>query len=164
VGYLIDANVICKHLGIKWWPLTLLWTSKDVYYGIAQNQALNATGIEVPEAETRLKGLRSRNHEYELKIHDIVIKRTELVKANRSLHSILEELFQLKEEQRGIRKEVERIEKATKIWNLSPCIIDYAVNFGMVDTEKQWCTHLLRNGNLASPVYFNQNDSSKNDE
>jgi uncharacterized protein YeeX (DUF496 family) len=125
---------------------------------------LNATGIEVPEAETRLKGLRSRNHEYELKIHDIVIKRTELVKANRSLHSILEELFRLKEEQRGIRKEIETIEKAIKIWNLSPCIIDYAVNFGMVGTEKQWRTHLLRNGDLASPVYFNQDHSSKNDE
>jgi hypothetical protein len=26
----------------------------------------------------------------------------------------------------------------------------------MVDTEKQWCRHLLRNGNLSSPVYFNQ--------
>jgi hypothetical protein len=164
VGYLIDANVISKHLGMGWWPLTILWTSKDIYHGMAQNQALNAIGMEVPEAERRVKELRSRNHEYGLKIHDIVIKRAELVKANRSLNSILEELFQLKEEQRGIRREIETIEKAIKIWNLYPCIIDYAVNFGMVDTEKQWRTHLLRNGDLAAPVYFSQNRSSKNDE
>jgi hypothetical protein len=97
-----------------------------------------------------------RNDEYRRKIHDLVIKRTELAKANRSLHGILEELFQLKEEQRAIRREIEIFHKAAKISNLTPCIIDYAVNFGMVDTEKQWCSHLLGNGGLATPVYFNQ--------
>jgi hypothetical protein len=97
-----------------------------------------------------------RNDEYRRKIHDLVIKRTELAKANRTLHGILEELFQLKEEQRRIRREIEIFNKATKISNLTPCIIDYAVNFGMVDTEKQWYSHLLGNGGLTTPVYFNQ--------
>jgi hypothetical protein len=50
----------------------------------------------------------------------------------------------------------------TKIFGLSPCILDYAVNFGMADTEKQWCRHLLRNGNLSSPVDFDQ-DYTDND-
>ena len=155
LGYLMDANMISKHLGIRW-PLTLVWGSKDVYYGMAQNQALNAIHMEIPEAERRLKELRSRNNEYERRIRDLVIKRTELVRANSSLCGILEDLFQLKEEQRRIRRDIEIIEKATKIYNLSPCILDYAVNLGMIDTEKQWCRHLLENGNLSSPVYFNQ--------
>jgi hypothetical protein len=163
LGYLMDASAICKHLGIRW-PLTLVWASKDVYRGIAQNQALNAIHMEIPEAERRLQELHSRNNEYERKIRDLVIKRTELVKANSSLRGILEDLFQLKEEQRKIRREIETIEKATKILSLSPCIIDYGVNFGMVDTEKQWCRHLLGNGTLTAPVYFNQNYERKEKE
>jgi hypothetical protein len=153
LGYLMDANMISKHLGIRW-PLTLVWGSKDVYPGMAQDQSLKAIHIEIPEAERRLQELHSRNNDYGIKIRDLVIKRTELANANSSLHGILEDLFQLKEEQRRIRREIEIIEKATKISSLSPCIIDYAVNFGMLDTEKQWRRHLLGNGNLASPVYF----------
>jgi hypothetical protein len=158
IGYLMNASIICKYLGIRW-PLILVWASKDVYRGIAQNQALNAIHIEIPEAERRLQELHSRNNEYARKIHDLVIKRTELAKANNcSLRGILDDLFQLKEEQRRIRREIEIIEKATKILSLSSCIIDYAVNFGMVDTEKHWRRHLLGNGNLAAPVYFNQTE------
>jgi hypothetical protein len=155
LGYLVDANMISKHLGIRW-PLILFWGSKDVYHGMAQNQALDAIHIEVPDAERRLQELHSKNNEYRSKILALVIKRKKMANANSSLRSILEDLFQLKEEQRRIRREIEIIEKATKIFSLSPCIVDYAVNFGMVDTEKQWCRHLLRNGNLSSPVYFNQ--------
>ena len=155
LGYLMDANMISKHLGIGW-PLTLVWSSKDVYYGMAQNQALNAIHMEIPDTERHLQELHLRNNEYARKIYTLVIKRKKLANANSSLCDILEDLFQLKEEQRRIRREIEIIEKATKIFSLSPCIVDYTVNFGMVDTEKQWCRHLLENGNLSSPVYFNQ--------
>ena len=155
VGYLMDASIICKHLRIRW-PLTLVWASRDAYRGLAQDQALNAIHLEISEAERHLQELQLRNDEYGRKIHHLVIKRRELAKANRSLHEILEDLFQLKEEQRKIRREIEIINKATNISHLSPCIIDYAVNFGMVDTEKQWCRHLLEDGDLATPVYFNK--------
>src|SRR5215216_1339952 len=160
LGYLMDANMISKYLGIRW-PLTLVWSSKDVYYGMAQNQALNAIHMEIPEAERRLQELHSKNNEYGRKTRNLVIKRTELVNANSSLCGILEDLFQLKEEQRRIRREIEIIEKATKIVSLSPCILDYAVNFGMIDTEKHWCRHLLENGNLVSSVYFHQDCSDQ---
>jgi len=151
----MDANMISKHLGIRW-PLTLVWGSKDVYNGMAQNQALNAINMSIPEAERRLQDLESKNNEYRTKIRELVTKRTELARAGTPLSCLLEELFQLKEEQRTIRREIDIIRKVTKIFGLSPCILDYAVNFGMADTEKQWCRHLLRNGNLSSPVYFDQ--------
>jgi seryl-tRNA synthetase len=160
LGYLMDANMISKHFGIRW-PLTLVWGSKDIYRGMAQNQALNALDMEIIEAERRLEELHSRNNQYARKILELVVKRTELVNANSSLCSVLEDLFQLKGEQRGIRREIETIEKAIKILNLSPCILDYTVNFGMTDTEKQWRRHLLRNGNLESPVYFDQDCSNE---
>jgi hypothetical protein len=40
--------------------------------------------------------------------------------------------------------------------NLRPCILDYAVNFGMANTEKQWQRHLLENGNLTAAVSFDR--------
>jgi hypothetical protein len=155
LGYLMDANMISKHLGIGW-PLTLVWSSKDVYYGMAQNQALNAIHMEIPDAERHLQELYSRDNEYARKIRALIIERNKSANANKSLRGIPEDLFQLEEEQRRIRREIKIIEKAIEIFNLSPCILDYAVNFGMLDTEKQWCRHLLENGNLFSPVYFNQ--------
>ena len=160
LGYLMDANAISKHLGIRW-PLTIIWGSKDVYQGIAQNQALRSINMEITEAQSRLQELHSRNNEYKIKISNLVTKRKELAKANSSLHDILKDLFQLKEEQRRIRREIVIIAKASQVLNLSPCILDYAINFGMVDTERQWSRSLLTNGDLANPVYFNQDSSSQ---
>jgi hypothetical protein len=77
-----------------------------------------------------------------------------LAKANASLNGILEDLFQLKEEEGRIHREITTLEKAVKMLNLRSCILDYAVNFGMVHTEKQWHRHLLENGNLTAPVSF----------
>ena len=156
----MDANAISKHLGIRW-PLTIIWGSKDVYQGIAQNQALRSINMEITEAQTRLQELHSRNNEYEIKISNLVTKRKELAKANSSLHDILKDLFQLKEEQRRIRREIKIIAKSSQVLNLSPCILDYAINFGMVDTERQWSRSLLTNGDLGNPVYFNQDSSSQ---
>ncbi len=153
IGYLMDASIISKHIGIMW-PLTVVWSSKDVYSGIAQDQAMGAIRMDTLEAERRLQELDSINNQYARKIYDLIAKRKELVNANRSPHIVLEALFQLKEEQRRIRREIETITKATKMLNLSPCIIDYAVNFGMVDTEKQWSRHLLEDGDLTTPVHF----------
>jgi hypothetical protein len=162
LGYLMDARAISKHLGFRW-PLIVVWGSKDVYYGMAQNQALNAINMKIPQAEALLEQLHSRNQQYARKIRDLVVKRTDLINAKRSISGILEDLFQLKEEQRRIRREIETVEKSIRILNLSPCALDYAVNYGMVDTEKQWCRHLLGNGVLDSPVYFDQ-ASSDNDK
>jgi hypothetical protein len=153
LGYLTDANAISKHLGIAW-PLILVWDSKDDYIGIAQNQALNSIHMKIPEAKSRLQELHSRMDEYETKIRELVNKRTELAKANAPMNGIREDLSQLKEEQRRIGSEIIILEKATRMLNLRPCILDYAVNFGMVHTEKQWHRHLLENGNLTAPVSF----------
>jgi hypothetical protein len=160
LGYLMDARAISKHLSIRW-PMILVWASKDAYYGMAQNQAVNAVNMRIEDAEMRLQDLHSRNNEYKRKIRDLVIKRTDLVNANRSISGILDDLFELKEEQTRIRNEIEMVEKMTKILSLSPCILDYAVNFGMIDTEKQWRRHLLGNGDLSTPVYFDQNCSDQ---
>ena len=35
---------------------------------------------------------------------------------------------------------------------MRPCFIDYAANFGIVNTEIQWRQNLLNNNNLAAPI------------
>ena len=36
---------------------------------------------------------------------------------------------------------------------MSPCIVDYAVNFGVANTQIQWRKHLLNSDNsLAAPI------------
>ncbi len=35
---------------------------------------------------------------------------------------------------------------------VSPCFLDYAVNFGMANTEVQWRQNLLKNDHFDMPV------------
>ena len=43
----------------------------------------------------------------------------------------------------------ENVRNAT---NLAPCIVDYAVNFGIRNMETQWRKNLLENDDLHLPV------------
>jgi len=70
------------------------------------------------------------------------------------VNGLLSQLFELKEGQRRIRQQISTAEKIRNAVSLSPCFIDYAVNFGMAGTEQAWRNHLTVNGDLASPVAF----------
>jgi hypothetical protein len=66
---------------------------------------------------------------------------------------LLLELFNLKEEQRKIRRLIKITYKVKNAVEMSPCFVDYAVNFGMANTQIQWRGHLLNNENsLAAPI------------
>ena len=80
--------------------------------------------------------------------------RSEKIKSGEPAGELLAELFELKEAQRKVRQRISSAEKIRNAIGLSPCFIDYAVNFGMARTEQAWRSHLLRDGSLASPVPF----------
>ena len=77
-----------------------------------------------------------------------------MVRNNVPIDRVLEEMFVLKQDQRKLRKRIEMVQRANNIANLSPCFIDYAVNFGLSNIEPGWRSHLLENGNLAAPIYM----------
>ena len=64
----------------------------------------------------------------------------------------MEDLFELKEQQRKIRRSIKMTQKAKNAVSMSPCFVDYAVNFGVANTEIQWRENLLNNNNLALPL------------
>jgi hypothetical protein len=155
MGYVTDAAVISRMLSVRF-PLIALWTSADVYDGIGQNAALRYLGAqERVNIQLCLDRLEHDNDNYANRIKAQAAEKSRMVRNNVPIDRILEEMFVLKQEQRKLRKRIEMVRRANNITNLSPCFIDYAVNFGLPNIEPVWRSHLLENGNLAAPIYMN---------
>src|SRR5205823_5818889 len=104
-----------------------------------------------------LESLKQKDYEFGDKIKPLIEERNHRVKSGESIEMLLLELFNLKEEQRKIRRLIKMTNKVKNAVNMSPCFIDYAVNFGIADTERQWRESLLRNddnktNSLSSPI------------
>lgn len=151
IGYLVDGSVVSKKLGLGL-PLVLVWPSRDVYDGIGQSEA--AASMPAQDIDLYLQSLQKQNAEYEERIRPLLSERAEKIRAVEPADELLSQLFELKEGQRRVRQQISMAEKIRNAVNLSPCFVDYAVNFGMARTEQAWRNHLTGDGNLASPVVF----------
>jgi hypothetical protein len=96
--------------------------------------------------------LKQHNAENELKIGPVIAQRTSRVKAAEPVEDILSNLFLLKEEQRKIRALIKIAEKVKNAVEMRPCIIDYAVNFGLENTEMQSRQNILNHDSLDAAV------------
>jgi hypothetical protein len=100
-----------------------------------------------------LQSLKQKDAEYGDKIRPLIEERNRRLKSGKSIQTLLLELFNLKEEQRKIRRLIKITYKVKNAVEMSPCFVDYAVNFGMANTQIQWRGHLLNNENsLAAPI------------
>ncbi len=153
IGYLMDMAFIAKKLSIDL-PQIAIWPSRDIYCGIGQADALAAMHGIQEDIDPFLQRLYQRNEEYENRIRPLIAERSRKNSSGEPMDPVLEQLFALKEEQRLLRKMIKLAEKVRNAVNLSPCFIDYLVNFGVSETEKRWRTHLLQKDNLALPVLF----------
>jgi hypothetical protein len=142
--------------------LTLNWPSRDIYYGIGQLEALELVQLTKQyDVIPYLESLKQKNADYEGKIKPIIEERNRKVKAGESIQTLLLDLFNLKEEQRKIRRLIKITYKVKNAVEMSPCFVDYAVNFGMANTETQWREHLLNNNNsLATPILMTASATS----
>jgi hypothetical protein len=95
-----------------------------------------------------------QNMRYAERIKPLLDARVKKIKTKETLEELLAKLFDLKEEQRKIRLQIKTAERIHNALSISPCIIDYAINFGIVEVERKWRAHLVENGNLASPILF----------
>jgi hypothetical protein len=57
----------------------------------------------------------------------------------------------LKEQQRKIHSMIKAAHKVKTSLQITPCFLDYAINFGMRDLEFQWRQNLIKNDNLMLP-------------
>lgn len=154
IGYMVDGSVVSKRLGLQL-PLVLVWPSRDAYTGIGQAEALKSMyAMGIDKIDDYLKALTAQNIAYKERIKPLLNARSEKIKSGEPVSELLAKLFLLKQEQRRIRLQISTAEKIRNATSLSPCIIDYAVNFGLKETERKWRSHLLENGSLGSPVLF----------
>jgi hypothetical protein len=47
-----------------------------------------------------------------------------------------------------------KMKKVVNAIELRPCIVDYAINYGIKDVESIWKLALQNNGDLFSPITF----------
>jgi hypothetical protein len=157
LDYMIHAATACKELSIKM-PLTIFWPSKDIYQGLGQREALMVISATDPsQVISYIEVLKQRQAEYWNKIKPLLEERKQLIKAQKPLEKFLSDLFKLKEDQRKLRRMIKISEKVHCAIKLSPCFIDYAINFGIRNAETQWRENLVRNNNLALPVTLKMN-------
>jgi len=152
IGYTMVGAMVFKELSIKM-PVTLVWAAIDVYHGIGQAQALELLPLsKKADIANYLDILKRRNLNYKNKIDPLIVERTRLRRAGKSMDSVLLDLDKLKKEQRKIRLLIKVAEKVKNAIETKPSIIDYAINFGVANTEALWRRNLLKNDNLAASL------------
>jgi hypothetical protein len=152
MGYTMVGAMVFKELSIKM-PVTLVWAAIDVYHGLGQTQALEVLPLsKKADIANYLDILKRRNLDYKNKIDPLIVERARLRRAGESMDSVLLDLDKLKKEQRKIRLLIKVAEKVKNAIETKPSIIDYAINFGVVNTEALWRRNLLKNDNLAASL------------
>jgi hypothetical protein len=152
MGYTMVGAMVFKELSIKM-PVTLVWAAIDVYHGLGQAQALELLPLsKKADIANYLDILKRRNLDYKNKIDPLIVERARLRRAGESMDSVLLDLDKLKKEQRKIRLLIKVAEKVKNAIETKPSIIDYAINFGVVNTEALWRRNLLKNDNLAASL------------
>jgi hypothetical protein len=152
IGYTMVGRLIFKELEINM-PLTLFWASPDpVSPGLAQKEALHVFDPTI-DPIVYAEQLRFKLQQYSERLFPRLTRRAELARKkeyqSEEMKTVLQELDLIKQEQRRTRVSLNTCEKVIKALTLKPCIIDYAVNIGLDETERVWRKTLLREDNLA---------------
>jgi hypothetical protein len=152
MGYTVVASTIFRELSINM-PLTLVWPSTDIYFGLGQSDALELVHLtKQSDIMTHIERLKQIDAKHRYEITPLIKERMRRINDGEPIQALLSDLFKLKEEQRKTRRLIKAADKVKNIVYMRPCFIDYAANFGMVNTEIQWRQNLLNNNNLAAPI------------
>ena len=152
MGYTMVGAMVFKELSIKM-PVTLVWAATDVYRGLAQAEALETLPLsKEADISNYVEILKQKNLDYNSKIDPLIAERARLIRAGGSIDSVLSNLFRLKQEQRKIRQLIKVAEKVKNATETKPSIIDYAINFGVGNTETLWRRNLLKNDSLSASI------------
>jgi len=152
MGYTIVGAIAFKELCIKM-PLTVIWAATDVYDGLGKAEALKLLPLSDKTAiSSYIELLKQRNSDFKNKIDPLIAQRADLIRTGESVDSVLSNLFRLKQEQRRVRHLIKDAEKVKNAIQTKPSIIDYAINFGVVNTERLWRQNLLKNDSLAASL------------
>lgn len=151
IGYTIVGSLIFNELSIKM-PLTVMWPSDDHYIGVGQSEALDHLQLKHKrDVFDYLQKLRTEDWAKSKEIKPLLAERDRLIAEKQPVKTILSQIFTLKEQQRKIHSTIKVAEKVKNSLQITPCFLDYAINFGMRDVEFQWRQNLIKNDNLMLP-------------
>ena len=152
MGYTMVGRLVFKELSVRM-PVTVIWASEDVYSGLGQTEALQSLKFKnSAEVMKYAEQLRTTLSNFNAKIAPLLSKRADLAKHGQDIKEVLGELVVLKQEQRNTRQLLKISVKVINASTLKPCMIDYAVNFGLKNTENIWRNNLIQNDDLAMPI------------
>jgi hypothetical protein len=152
--YTLVASKVFKALDIPS-PTAILWPSSDKYHGIGQIEAIqNSDEKDAQTMQSYLKGLYRTVEEERSSIIPLIRERDVLIEGNLPINTVLNKIFIIKERQRKLKYHITKTKKAIGALELKPCIIDYAVNFGIKELEPIWISALRDKDDLFSPVMF----------
>lgn len=150
--YVMDGLTVFSQLDINV-PLTLAWSGEDRYLGIAKFTALKSLNLNnVGDVDNLCDKLRRDLIRYSVRIKPYLELRRQNHEKGISNDSLLEQIDEIKVEQRKIRALATKAEKVRKAVHVKPCIIDYVVNFGLEKTVDMWEDNLIENGRLDEPL------------
>lgn len=151
LGYTIVGRLIFNELSIKM-PLTVVWPSEDQYVGLGQSEALEHMQLRrKTDLYSYLQRLGAEDFGKSKEIKPLLAERNRLIAEKQPVEAIFSRIFLLKEQQRKIHSMIKVAEKVKNSLQITPCFLDYAINFGMRDVEFQWRQNLIKNDNLMHP-------------
>lgn len=155
IGYTIVGKRVFDELQINL-PAMMLWAGNDSFTGIAQREAssyLQENGIS--NISEFFIEINQKNDELRKKIEPLIIKRNEIYWNKDQLHTLLDDLFYYKQEQRKVKDMIKNVQKSKNALKLKSCIIDYAVNLGIEQIERKWSHRLVEDNDLTKQVEIN---------
>jgi hypothetical protein len=151
--YIIYGSQLFKKFSPGNLPLFVVWPARDHYRGLAQREALELLDTrEHSGIISYIDRLRKAECTYHSRIGDLIEERNQRIKMHQSIDDILPDLFSLKTEQRNVLRLIKIAEKVKNAIDMRPSVIDYAVNFGLDNTELQWRQNLLSNNSLSTTL------------
>jgi hypothetical protein len=160
IRYIIHGSIMFKELSINL-PQIIIWPARDIYYGIGQSKALEAVQLtKQSDVKPYLQSLNQKIIEYDNKISSLVEERMRRINFGEPLHTLLSDLYYMKQKQKTNRQLVTLLERAKNAIEVNPCFVDYAVNFGIDRVEEKWRQNLLTNNNFAAPILMDNNNTT----
>jgi DNA-binding transcriptional MerR regulator len=163
--YLCQAKQVAERMGIAFPPIAI-WRPRDRYVGLAQLEALLTLRSitrksDVQQGDLLVAPLRAKLATIQGKIEELELNKKKI--ANCELdHSLkVEKIRALSEQQNALRRgtnfalaarQLALIENAKRALDLHPCMVDYAINFGMKNAFEQWEAFLNNVGDLRSDI------------
>ena len=127
------CKLVFKKLDIDM-PAIVFWPSKDILHGGAQLDALENVGIKKhSEIVNYLESLKKEEFEYNERIISLITKRKNMIEPGIPIDRTFSRLICLKTKSTKNKGQEFKVgQKANNTLNIMPCIIDYAVNFGLL--------------------------------